>query len=440
MPDVMTYRLNSTDEMLYNAGRNLGSARIIQVLWRFPSEVTPTALQAEWDRLNLSRLSRQVAPARVPGARRKWVEARNAEPLREHPESLTEATVTDWIDAQVRAPLPVGSDALWRLATAPYRGGSLVSLTVPHYRSDGIGVFNALAARASRLESRRNPGAALTGSDLGEALGQTSLAVTGSARWAARLLVSRSERTRIMAALRGGGSPAPAAAEPRFFVTTILDVDVASWEESARAHGGTPNSLFVEIAANLVRARGGRDDHATIDVGIPMSLRRSDADGRANALVVVPLEVPAGAPQHEDLRRTRRDTKALLGNSGEQSATLVPEPVWHLLPGRYADRLKVPGAQQTDVVASNFGHVPDAVVHFAGKQADGVALRTMNVPGLVPGKARLRASLCLLQVGDRLIVTVTGMPDQFGDAGSLYRLVVDELAAWGLRARRWCAA
>jgi hypothetical protein len=235
-----------------------------------------------------------------------------------------------------------------------------------------------------------------------------------------------------------GGAPTTTGSEPRFFSSAIFDLDATSWHNAAKARGGTANSLFVEIAANLARARLPQDKRTVIRVGIPVNLRRSDADDRANALIVVTLNAPAGAPQHEDLRRTHRHTKAALQRSDELRATLVPEPVWHMLPRRYANRLKAPGAQQTDVVASNFGRVPNAVTQFTGQKADSIAIRTMNVPGLVPEKARLRASLCMLQTDDRVTVTATGMPDEFGDADSLRRLVTEEFAAWGLQPERWC--
>jgi diacylglycerol O-acyltransferase len=426
-------RLNPTDEMLYGAERTLGSSRIIQVLWRFPAEVPASALWDEWVRLNRGRLSRRVAPATVPGARRRWVPASNAVPPREDTEPLTDETVMDWIDRQAREPLPAGSAALWRLARAPYRDGSLVSLTVPHFRCDGLGVFAALAAADA---GDTDPG--LLDGDVEDLTGQAARALATSPGWALRLATDRRARRELREALRGGPAPAGASAgsEPRFFSTAIVAVDAAAWEIRAKAYGGTVNSLFVEIAANLVRARvPGR---ASIDVGIPMSLRESAADARANALVVVPLELPAGPVWHGDLGPTRQATRDLLSRSGEQSATLVPEPLWHLLPEGVAHRLKAPGAQQTDVVASNFGRVPDAVAEFTGQKADGVALRTVNVPGLVPEKARLRASLCLLQVADRMMVTVTGMPDHFGDAAALHALVREELAAWGLTGERWC--
>jgi hypothetical protein len=125
-------RLNATDEMLMAASTALGSARIIQVMWRFAAEVPGSALRAEWHRLNEGRLSRSAVSADVPGARRKWLPSTNAEPLYEDVRPLVDGRVLDWLDRQVRVPLPAGSDALWRLAAVPYRGGSLVSLTVPH--------------------------------------------------------------------------------------------------------------------------------------------------------------------------------------------------------------------------------------------------------------------------------------------------------------------
>ncbi|MFC8453795.1 hypothetical protein [Kitasatospora sp. NPDC057223] len=440
MRDTRTWRLNPTDEMLYAAAGALGSSRVIQVLWRFPEPVSTAALEAEWHRLDRSRLSRRADGPAVPGARRRWVPANNEEPLFADRRPLTGQGAMAWIDAQVRVPLPAGSDALWRLAAAPYQGGSLLSLTVPHFRCDGLGAFEAIASRSSVSGIGRRSAGGDLGGDLADALGQAARAVTGSARWAARLLVRPPERARLAAALRGGRAPAPAGSAPRFFSSAIFDVDAALWEERARAHGGTVNSLFVEIAANLVRTAVPRERTAAVDVGVPMSLRRGAADGRANALVVVPLTLPGGARRDGGLHGTRRATKDLLRQSGAHSSTLVPEPLWHLLPARYADRLKAPGAQQTDVVASNFGQVPDAVARFAGRTADSVALRTMNVPGLVPERARLRASLCLLRTGGRMTVTATGIPDHFGDGPSLHRLVAEEFAAWGLTAHQWCGA
>ncbi|MFH9423984.1 hypothetical protein [Streptomyces sp. NPDC017529] len=437
MNGTATWRLNATDEMLHTAGETLGSARIVQVLWRFPTPVPRSALEREWRRLNRGRLSRRAAPAAVPGARRKWVAAHNGEPLHTDQRPLAGPEVQDWIDTQVRAPLPVGSASMWRLAAAPYRDGHLVSLTVPHFRCDGLGLFHAIASHEPGGRPPEGWGAALATSDLGEALGQVARALAGSAQWTARLLTDSRHRARLRTALRGAGPPAAAGSAPRFFTSAIAELDAGGWEKRARAHGGTVNSLFVEMAANLVRrhVRNGRP--AAIDVGIPTSLRHGDSDGRANALVVVPLTVPGGEVRHNDLRRTREETKDLLRRTGGHSGTLVPEPLWHLLPARWAGALKAPGAQQTDVVASNFGTAPDGVVHFAGGTADSVALRTMNVPGVVPEKARLRASLCLLRTGDRMTVTATGMPDHFGDSASLYRHLDEEFAAWGLTARPW---
>ncbi|MFI0739949.1 hypothetical protein ACH4PU_17955 [Streptomyces sp. NPDC021100] len=432
-------RLNPTDEMLYRAERALGSSRIVQLLWRLPEPVPPAALRAEWERLDRGRLSRRPAAARVPGARRAWVPAHNAEPPRPYPARLTDDTAWEWIDEQVRAPLPAGSGALWRLASAPYGRGALVSLTVPHFRADGMGIFTALTEDGPP-PGRRGPLAGAADGDLADAVRQVARAAAATAGWAARTLPDRRARAELAAALRPAPKPPasqPPASEPRFFSTAVFDFDAAEWEERARARGGTANSLFVEIAANLVRARVPLGDRAGIRVGVPVSLRRTSADARANALVVVPLSVPAGPVRRTDLGPTRRSTKAALDGTDEHSATLVPEPLWHLLPRRYADRLKAPGAQATDVVASNFGTLPDGARRFAGQWADGAALRTMNVPGLVPERAGLRVSLCAVRVGGRLTVTVTAIPDHFGDARSLRALAAEEFAAWGLRGREW---
>lgn len=433
------WRLNPTDEMLHDSASALGSARVIQLLWRFPKPLPSGALEGEWHRLNRGRLSRQPAPASVPGARRRWVAAPNEEPLHISTRLLTDATAMAWIDEQVSMPLPAMSGMLWRLAAAPYAGGMIVSLTLPHFRCDGLGMFTAVGSASVRESARRPTLTRLRDSDIADAIAQAGGALIG----AARILASPRERRRVVARLRHATStPLPAIpfSEPRFFESAFFDMDAERFEERAKAGGGTVNSLFVQIAANLVRAGVPRDKSVPIDVGIPVSLRESEADGRANALVVVPLTVPGGDVTHDGLRQVRLATKALLQATGEQSGTLVPEPLWHLLPARWASALKAPGAQQTDVIASNFGEVPEPVSRFAGVSADGVALRTMNVPGLVPEKARVRASLVLLRSGELMTLAATGMPDCFGDAASLSRMVTHELAAWGLHARPWWSA
>lgn len=432
-----TWRLNPTDEMLHASASALGSARVIQMLWRFPRPVPAEALEAEWRRLDRGRLSRRAASAGVPGARRKWAAADNAEPPHISPRSLGDGDAGDWIDEQVRVPLPAGSGRLWRLAAARYEGGTLVSLTVPHFRCDGLGLLDAIGAGPGDAGPRRSPLAALRDTDIGDAAVQSAGALAGLGA----TLASPHRRRRLRTAMHGPAGPAAGAAgesRPRFFTSVIVDVDAHSVQERAAARGGTVNSLFVQIAANLVRARVPDGSRAGVDVGIPVSLRDpAGDDGRANALVVVPLTVPGGAVTHGDLRPVRLATKALLRETGRHSATLVPEPLWHLLPARLAGALKAPGAQQAHVVASNFGTVPDTAACLGGIPAEAVALRTMNVPGLVPERARLRASLVLLRYGDRMTLTVTGMPDCFGDAASLGRLVGEELAAWGLRPRQW---
>ncbi|MBY8889361.1 hypothetical protein K7472_31635 [Streptomyces sp. PTM05] len=430
-----TWRLGPTDEMLRDSARALGSARTVQLLWRFPEPVDATALDAEWRRLDRGRLSRRIVPAAVPGARDRWAPAHNEEPAHHDDVPLTDGTVRAWLDDQVRAPLPVDSGALWRLAAAPYRTGSLVSLCVPHFRCDGMGLFRALAERTDPPAPRRRTPGPLA-EDLADAAAGVAATLTRTPPWAAGLLAHPERLRHLAEALRPAG-PAPAASAPRYFSWDVFEVDAAAWEERARAHGGTVNSLFVEIAANLVRAAVPRDAEADVAIGVPVDRRTSPDDGRANALVVVPVTVAGGPPRHDGLHPTRRATRAALADPRLQAATLVPERLWHLLPGGLANALKTPGAQQTDAVASNFGAAPEAVTLFAGAHADAVALRTMNVPGVVPERARLRASLCLLRTGDRFHVTVTGMPDHFGDGGTLHRLAREEFAAWDLPARGW---
>ncbi|MER6559056.1 hypothetical protein ABT300_15205 [Streptomyces sp. NPDC001027] len=424
------WRLNPTDEMLHQAATALGSSRIVQVLWRLPGPLPERELHAEWQRLDRGLLSRTAAGSAVPGARRKWVAASNTHRPAIDRTPLTPDTALAWADAQALTPLPADSSRLWRLAAAPYAEGCLVSLTVPHFRSDGMGLLHAIAARTPARQPHD--------SDVTDALGQTTRALTRTLSWLLREPRHRRQDVlRALATLSASGRAPQPASTPRYFSTAVLTVPADTWHDVARRHHGTGNTLLLEIAANLVRTHVPRAHRQDVQVGVPMSLRRCAGDEQANALVVVPLRLPGGAAHHQDLRPTRHATRTLLEHSGAHSATLVPEALWHLLPSRAAAALKAPGAQQTDVVASNFGRAEQDVTRFAGRTAESLALRTMNVPGLVPERARLRASLCLVQSGREMTVTVTGMPDHFGDSAHLRHLVSEEFAAWGLPVRSW---
>jgi len=436
-----TSRLNPTDEMLWRAAADLGSARIVQLAWWFPDPLTEEQLQQLWQHLDAGRLSRTARRSLVPGARREWTPTRNRQPG-----PLLSAQqvqhVHSWLDEQIRQPLTVEQDVLWRLVAAPYDGGTMVSLCVPHFRSDGHGIFLALSEHYPVAEGElESAGAASVRRDLADAIRTGSSAFVQTVRWLASAPADPAQLTAIRQALRRRPA-APSQQEeeaPRFFHSSYLAVNAAAWRDQAVAHDGTSNSLFVEIAANMIRHAAA--DRDVVRVGIPMDLRRSPADTRANALVVVPVSLPAGPARYGSLQRTRELIRAALVASGDHSSTLVPAPLWHLLPASVRTKLKTPGAQQTDVVASNFGLAPKALLHIGDRDAGGLCCRTMNVPGLVPGRAALRASLCLLEVGDQIMLTVTGIPDYYADEEALQRLVIAELAGWGLTARPvWPAA
>lgn len=206
-----TVRLNPTDEMLHRAADTLGSSRIVQVLWTFRDPVPVTALRAAWDGLDQGWLSRRARSSPVPGARRSWVPARNEEALGITSTPLTDATLGDWIDAQVKAPLLPGSSALWRLAAAPYGAGTLVSLTVPHFRCDGLGIFRAIGSGGDDTPDDTHRPTAGPGllDDLADLAQQTLRGGLAAARWLPATLTNPERLDRIRTALRPPDRPEP---------------------------------------------------------------------------------------------------------------------------------------------------------------------------------------------------------------------------------------
>ena len=419
--------MTATDEMLLASSHRLGSTRMVQVLWTFPAHLTESDLNGLGQALDRSRLSRVPRRRLFPGGRRAWTATTNAQPLTVTETSQDEQRA-DWADEQIRRPLPESEGHLWRLSAHHGPQDTLLSLVVPHFRSDGHGLFAALQDADSPADSsapRWWQDVRGTGEDLLAGLG-------GAAQWARELI-------------RGAGQsepvpprdPIPQLSEPhrpQFFNTVWLEVDTTAWDEAAHRHGASPNSLFVEVAANIIRALPERHE---IVVGVPVSTRTSSHDRRANALIVVPVPQPGGPPGHSNALDGRARLRTALQGSDQRRVTVPPEPLWQLLPRPLAARLIAGGAQQTDVVASNFGQVAHPPLTVGPHQASRTAVRSMNVPGVVPAHARLTASLVLITDGSTSWLTATALPAAFGSRDGFAALVHDELAAWGLTSTRW---
>ncbi|MBY8863519.1 hypothetical protein K7711_44115 [Nocardia sp. CA2R105] len=426
-------RLNPTDEMLAAAARSVGATRRIQFVWALPRRLDRARVDEFWQRLDRGVLSRRPSAPLVPGARRWWAAAPNAQrPIVMDPGPG--APILDWLDQQVRVPLD--ADRLWSLAYRPTEAGSVVALTVPHSLVDGVGLLRAIEA-AGNPETDSLPDRPRCADDVADIADQLVGGLRDTVRWTGRVRRDASLRASLVQAIRsrGVGRVATEGAAPQFFSTAFCTVSARDWQAAADASGGTVNSLFITFAERLYRTAVDRIGDGPLDIGIPVSLRAGPGDLSANALVVVPMRIAAGGSTARQIRVLARER---LERSSPEDITLVPQSIWHHLPRGLAAALKTPGAQFTDVVASNFGAAGDSVARaLDGQGASKVFVRTMSVPGVVPGRARLRLSLCMIRLGDTLSVSVTGIPDHFGSSDRLADTADLVLRDLPVRAEKW---
>ncbi len=434
-PDRLA-RLNATDEMLAVAENSVGASRRIQIVWALPHRPDPAALREFWRRLDGGVLSRQPRSPAIPGARRWWSATGNEQQPLLGEDPLRDNEILEWLDRQVTVPLD--GRRLWSLSYCPTETGSVVCLTVPHSTIDGVGLLRAIGATAEQ------PGAPLPDrpsgtDDLLDIAGQLITGTRDTARWLGKIGRDARLRASIRDALRSTTKPverphnSSGDDEPQFFSSAFVTAPAEVWEASAAAVGGTANSLFLGFAERLCRREIEETRSRPLEIGIPISLR--DDDSTANALVVVPLGIDESDPAPH---RIRVLTKDRLARVCPEDTTLIPQALWHHLPHDLSRALKTPGAQFTDAVASNFGEtpdrVPDAIDH---RPASKVFVRTMSVPGVVPGRARLRLSLCMIRVRDELSLSITGIPGHFGAPARLSDTVESVLADLRIPAEKW---
>lgn len=415
----MLTRLNPTDEMLDSAAGTVGSQRRIQLIWVIPQPASLEHVAQLWERLAQGSLSRTPQSPILPFARRWWQPATNTEAPFITPDLLEAEDVHGWLDEQVNAHL--NTCKLWRLAAA--RTGqqtTVVSLVVPHAMADGLGLINAV----TESKPDTSPAHRSIRSDFGDLVDQLQTSASDLPRWARRVASDRTFRRSLIHATRSmmaSGSPPIPSTELELFTTAFFSSPSSSWNRAANAAGTSANGLYISIAERLYRAV---NPTGPVDIGIPVSLRAGTEDRAANALVVVPLHLEHPKPSCPRMRDAIRQR---LDQITADDTTLIPQLLWNCLPARGRRAFKTPGAQQTDIIASNFGNVTPAA-HALSSPAESMFARTMSAPGLDPKQSRIRLSICLIEVGASFHLTVTASPTYFGSTTDITALVSDILA------------
>ncbi|MFE3319184.1 hypothetical protein [Nocardia sp. NPDC059195] len=394
--------LTVVDEIFLRTHRGMGTPIALQGLWRTPDAMEPALLQAIHDRLRVGHLGRRVVNPRVPGARRTWRPNTRAHPLDVAIGPLRESEILPWADT-LGTDLDPENGPGWRLSAARlHDGGTVVALTCSHALADARGLIHAITAALRSLESTAS--AELAGAEFGptrddelwsrtthsewaDAVSQWTTIFGGTARALhqklARPLVSpapdfspdRTFREAVPVPVSSGAVPtsrkpqsSQADMSDRHLRPLLLTFDATHWDTTAITLGGTPNSLFIHLMANILWQTG--FPKPTITASLPVDTRdepRVDNDLAMTEIAIERTDTPA----------TVRDRAKAAYQRRMSSPVGLPEEILQVVPDRWAYALSK-GAGERDILCSNIGHLPDAVRKVGPHHCTRVAARAIH--------------------------------------------------------------
>ncbi|MEV6277799.1 hypothetical protein [Nocardia sp. NPDC051832] len=429
-------RLSVVDEIFLRTHRGMGTPIALQGLWRTVDRVEPALLEQVHRALSAGQLGRRVIRARVPGARRGWQATLRAYPLDYSATPIPAAALLDWADTQGGGLDPEFGPG-WRLsATLLDDGGTVVSLTCSHALADGRGLVHAVDAALagimgtdlgdpesasvgkpdSRPTSPRKPAPSAArnsdavvvqdvspdnSSDWTDARRQWSIVLRGTARALRNGLPERPSTTDTGRAFAVDSAPRSA----------ILHCPTTEWDRFAADQGGTANSLFIWIIANLLWNSGFPRDE--IEASLPVDTRdepRADNDLAMTAITITRADNPA------TLREKAREAyEHRMSSPGG-----LPEEILQVIPDRWAHTL-AKGAGERDILCSNIGPLPDTLTTLGSHHCTGVAARAIH-PGLqhLP-RTRLSGYLC--QIGEHYTLALVALDPEIKSPAALTELI-----------------
>ncbi|MFI5714229.1 hypothetical protein [Nocardia sp. NPDC051750] len=208
----------------------------------------------------------------------------------------------------------------------------------------------------------------------------------------------------------------------------VLRCPTVDWERIAASRGGTANSLFIWLVANILWAAGFPERR--IVASLPVDTRdepRIDNDLAMTEIVVDPTDGPA------DIRgKSRAAYERRMSSPGG-----LPEEFLYLVPDRVAYLLSR-GAGERDILCSNIGVIPPALHALGPHDCTGVATRAIH-PGLTyAGRPRTRISGYLCRFRDDYLLTLMSLdPARVSDSTGLHRLAERTAGRVGLPIGPW---
>lgn len=440
-------RLTVDDDLFVRSDRVLGIPVVNQTVWRFDHPLDPAQVERLNRGLQRGPLARSIRRSWFPGARDTWAPSSVVAPVHVETSPIRPEGVLAWAEERAAVTLDPWSGPTWSLAMATTTdGGSVLSYLAPHVVCDGGTLIAAFAAAVEAREPGQLPAPGPppgVRDDLRDAVRQAGLAARGMAMAAREVLTSsRQPSTDVQTSRdRVATDDRPGDDDPYRPPTVVVDLDAQGWEAAAARHGGTPNSLLVAIAVEVLLASGRAEAGRPVRVSLPVSLRGTD-DLRSNATSGVAIDVDTrlvdGAGRVLDLAAVRARSRQAYTtlSTGRRDplgplTQLLPDSVLSVLARHVAAPL---------CLASNLGELPAPFAAPLGRPATSILMRGV-MQGVTPSALRrTRGGLNVwwTRHGDTVTLALLGVdPDHLGDQDELVRLVDETTSRWGLHATPW---
>lgn len=431
-------RLGVADDIFWRTHHGMGIPTSMQGLWRFDTVLTPADLEPMYQALAAGPLTRRVVRGRVWPARSSFVHGADLAPIHSESGPLPPGGITEWADSRGDTTLNIDTGPVWELSVARLsEGGSVVSLLCSHVVADALSLVRAVQIASGAAPPVDGVNDLPTVSDdMRDAARQLRTVVGGVARSLWKAMIDSRRRAELFAAATGS-EPMPAKTEgaPTWREpTAIFSIDLGAWREMADAHGGTANTLFTALIAELVlQVRGS----GPVELIIPISL--GGAVGNSLTAATVSVSTIDECGDLAGLRtRARLAFQAAGTGVGIGPPAGMPEELVQVIGHRAAHRL-MPDPGSRDGLASNVGALDGMLTMLAGHRGRAIAARSVHggLTGRQCGHTRTSVAGWAATTGDCLTFCV-GTPDPAVARSEDLRLLIDQiLARWDLTPTYW---
>ncbi|WP_069165052.1 hypothetical protein [Nocardia altamirensis] len=366
-----------TDKAFLRLHHGYGAPVISQTVTVLHHRLTDEQLTSMYEALRAGPFQRRVHRPGVPFARWRWVLAEDALPLSLEHAAIDDADALAWANDQAQYPLDPERGYGWRLSAVPTRSGGMVcSAVASHAIADGhaglmaaIGLVQPeLATTEGLVETVQLRTELKEGVQRGMAVARE---VVSEAR---RAVKDPAHRAAVRTALTGHRAKHASAPLGWREGSVIATFDAAQWKNLAAQRGGSTNTLYLALVADLMRHCTLVGENGPLVLLTAVRRLREENQIDSNSFARVPIVVQREWLDRFDLAPLRVASKASfeavheVGSGGISRPRNMPPELIDVLPDGVVERL-VDTPPITVGMCSNMGvldpFVPTAMRHGA---------------------------------------------------------------------------